>query len=112
LDVVAGAAAEVTELIKDNVLVVSAAPEYHYTKLSDLKIQMIGEASKDARARAEQIALNAGCALTEVRNARMGVLQITTPNSTEVSDSGINDTSTIDKDVMSVVSLTIGLETR
>jgi len=110
LDVVTTAAAEVTELIKDGVQVVSAAPEYHYTKLGELKIEMLGEASRDARARAEQIASNAGCAVTEVRNARMGVLQITRPFSTEVSDSGLSDSTSIEKDVTAVVSLSFGLD--
>ena len=70
----------------------------------------IGEASKDARVRADQIAMHTGCRVTGVRNARMGVLQITRPFSTEVSDSGMNDTSSIEKDVMSVVTLTLGVE--
>ncbi len=112
VDAVARPAAEVTELIQNGISVVSAAPEYHYTKLGELKIEMIGEASKDARARPEQIVANAGCVISEVRTARVGVLQITQPESTDVSDSGINDTSTINKDVRSVVSLTLGLETR
>jgi len=62
--------------------------------------------------RAEQIATNSGCAIAEVRNARMGVLQITRPHSTEVSDSGLNDSSSIEKDVTAVVSLTFALESR
>jgi len=110
LNALSEAASSVTELIRDGVHVESQSPEYHYTQLSDLKILMIGEASKDARARAEQIAMNAGCRVTGVRNARMGVLQITRPFSTEVSDSGINDTTSIEKDVMSVVTLTLGVE--
>jgi hypothetical protein len=110
LSVVTSAAAEVTEMLKDGVQVVSEAPEYHYTKLGELKIAMLGEASRDARTRAEQIASNAGCTVTQVRNARMGVLQITRPYSTEVSDSGMNDSSSIEKDVTAVVSLTFGLE--
>ena len=73
---------------------------------------MIGEASKDARQRADQIVTHAGCSIGEVRVARMGVLQITRPECTEVSSSGIYDTSTIDKDVNSVVSLTFALENR
>lgn len=44
-----------------------------------------------------------------VRNARMGVLQIVRPELTEVSSGGIYDTSTIEKDVTAVVSLTFGL---
>jgi hypothetical protein len=109
VDAVAVPAGEVTELIRDGINVVSSAPEYIYTNLADLKIEMIGEASKDARTRADQIVSNAGCVITEVRTARMGVMQITRPNSTEVSSSGMNDVSSIDKDVTSVVSLTLGL---
>jgi uncharacterized protein len=44
-----------------------------------------------------------------VRNARMGVFQITPRNSTEVSDYGINDTSSLDKDITAVVRLTFAL---
>ena len=109
VDGIALPASEVTELIQDGVKVVSEAPQYIYTGLSELKIEMIGEATKDARARAEQIVTNAGCVIAEVKTAHMGVLQITPPNSTSVSDSGLNDTTTIEKDVTSVVSLTLGL---
>lgn len=109
---VAKASSEVTELIQDGVIVISTAPEYYYTKIGDLKIEMIGEAAKDARARADQIVTHAGCEIVEVRNARMGVLQITQPESTEVSAEGIYDTHTIPKDVTAVVSLSFGLGRR
>lgn len=103
-------AGEVTELIEDGVLLVSYPPEYHYSKIADLKVDLLGLASKDARARADCIAQNAGCKVAEVRRASMGVLQITRPESTEVSDSGVYDTTSIDKDVTAVVTLTFGLE--
>jgi hypothetical protein len=109
---VAKASSEVTELIQDGVVVISNLPEFYYTKIGDLKIEMIGEAAKDARARADQIVTHAGCDLIEVRNARMGVLQITQPESTEVSSEGIYDTTTIPKDVTAVVSLSFGLGRR
>lgn len=109
VDAVAGPAAAVTELIEQGVKIVSDAPNFYYSKIADLKVEMIGEASRDARARADQLVNNAGCTIAEVRHARMGVLQITQPNSTEVSDTGIYDTTTIEKDVTSVVSLTLGI---
>jgi hypothetical protein len=101
------AASEVTDLIRDGIAVVSSAPEYHFTKLNELKIEMLGLAAKDARARADMIASNAGSVVAGIRNARMGVLQITKPDSTEVSDGGINDTTSVEKDVTAVVSLTM-----
>lgn len=109
VDDVAKPASEITELIKEGVKVVSSPPNYYYTKIGELKVEMLGEASKDARSRADQIVNNAGCTIAEVRHARMGVLQITKPNSTDVSSSGIYDTTTIEKDVAAVVGLTLGL---
>lgn len=107
---VAEAAGEVTELIRDGVLVVSQPPAYYYSRLADLKIELMAVASRDARARADAIAGNTGCRVADVRDARMGVLQITPPHSTEVSSYGIYDTSTIEKDVRAVVSVTFGIE--
>ncbi len=102
-------AGEVTELIEDGVILVSFPPEYHYSKIADLKVDLLGLASKDARSRADCIAQNAGCTVAEVRRANMGVLQITRPDSTEVSDSGVYDSTSIEKDVTAVVTLTFGL---
>lgn len=109
VDAVAKPAAAITELIQDGVQVSSLSPNYYYSKIADLKVEMLGEASKDARSRADQIVTNAGSSIAGIRQARMGVMQITQPNSTEVSDSGIHDTSTIEKDVTAVVTLTLGL---
>ncbi len=104
------AAGEVTALIRDGVLVISAAPEYYYDDLPSLRVTLLGEASRDARARAEEIARNAGCRVAEVRSASMGVLQVTQPFSTDVRDYGAYDTSTIEKDVQAVVTVTFRVE--
>jgi len=56
---------------------------YYYTKLSDLKIKMISEATKDARTRAEKIAKFSEGKLGDLESARMGVFQITGQNSGE-----------------------------
>jgi uncharacterized protein len=107
---IATAAGEVTQLIRDNVKVVSYRPAYYYTKAADLKVQILGEATKDARARADEIARNSGCRVGDVRRVQMGVIQITEPNSTDVSSGGVYDTGTIEKDVSVVVTLTLGVE--
>ncbi|HEY0050036.1 MAG TPA: SIMPL domain-containing protein, partial [Pyrinomonadaceae bacterium] len=82
-------AREATELINQGILLESAPPKYYYTQLGNLKIEMLGEAAKDAKTRAEQIAASTGNSIGTVRSARMGVMQITAADSTEVSDSGI-----------------------
>ena len=98
-------AREATELINQGILIESMAPEYLYTKLGDLKIEMLAEAAKDAKRRAEQIAQSTDSSIGTVRTARMGVLQITAADSTDVSDSGMNDTSSLEKDITAVVNV-------
>jgi hypothetical protein len=74
---------EVTDLIDQGVELYSNAPQYYYTKLAELKIQMLAEATKDARNRAEKIAENAGGGIDALRHADMGIFQITAQNSSE-----------------------------
>ncbi len=93
-----------TELINQGVQFQSQPPEYFYTKLNDLKIDMLGEASKDARRRAEQLVANSGGKIGPLRSSKMGVFQITRPNSNEVSDYGIYDTSSLEKEITAVVN--------
>lgn len=99
-----------TELINRGVMIESASPEYHYTKLGELKIQMLHEAAKDSKVRAEQIAQATGARLGTLRSARMGVMQINPADSTETSSEGNNDTTSLDKDVIAVVTSNFQLE--
>jgi len=73
----------ITEVINLGIAFYSQPPQYYYTKLSELKIEMIARATEDARVRAEQIAANAGAGLGGLKQARMGVFQITGQNSDE-----------------------------
>ena len=110
VDRIAQIAREATELINQGILLESSPPRFYYTQLGDLKIEMLGEAANDAKLRAERIAASTGNKIGTVRSARMGVMQITAADSTEVSDYGINDTSTIDKDVTAVVNISFAVE--
>ncbi|MCC8360462.1 SIMPL domain-containing protein [Salinimicrobium sediminilitoris] len=74
---------EITELLQKGVQLNSTPPRYYYTKLSDLKIQMISAATEDARLRAEKIAENSGSDLGSLRSADLGVFQIIGQNSGE-----------------------------
>lgn len=74
---------EITELLQKGVQFNSTPPRYYYTKLSDLKIQMIAAATEDARIRAERIAENSESDLGSLRSADLGVFQIIGQNSGE-----------------------------
>lgn len=110
VDKIARVAREATELINQGILLESMAPEYHYTKLGEEKITMLAEAAKDAKVRAQQIAQSTGSSIGSVRTARMGVLQITPADSNEVSDSGMNDTSSLEKDITAVVNIGFAID--
>ncbi|MBZ0271230.1 SIMPL domain-containing protein [bacterium] len=101
---------ESTELLAEGIPLVSWNPEYIYTKLDELRVDMMAEATVNARMRAERIAESAGSKIGAVRNARQGVFQITARNSTEVSDYGISDTSALEKDITAVVRVTFAIE--
>ena len=74
---------EITELLNKGIQFYSQPPRYYYTKLSDLKIEMISKATADARSRAENIAENSGGSLGDLISAKMGIFQITGQNSNE-----------------------------
>ena len=99
-----------TELIEQGVIFQSMPPQYFYTRLNDLKVEMLAEAAKDAAARAQKMAAATGAKVGHLRSAKMGVFQITPLNSNEVSDYGINDTSSLDKEITAVVNAEFSLE--
>jgi hypothetical protein len=99
-----------TELINQGVHFESQQPQYFYTKLNELKVSMLAEAAKDAKNRAESLADNSGSRIGILRSAKMGVFQITQPNSTDVSDMGINDTSSLEKEITAVVNVEFSIK--
>jgi uncharacterized protein len=74
---------EVTELIQTGIEFNSSSPSYYYTKLAELKLDLLAKASADAKQRAETIAKNSGSSLGKIKKAMMGVFQITGKNSNE-----------------------------
>jgi hypothetical protein len=105
-----GISLDISSLIEKGVNFNVEMPEYHYTKLADLKIEIQADASKDAMIRAQKIAKATGRELGPMRNARMGVLQITPRLSNMISDYGINDLSSIEKEITAVVNASFEIE--
>ena len=93
-------------MTSQGVLIMADQPQYLYTKLSDLRVSLLGNAITDARARAEEIANSASTKVGALKSASSGVVQVLSPNSIDVSDYGQYDTSSIDKSVMVTVRAT------
>jgi hypothetical protein len=71
---------------------------------------MLAKASENAKQRAENMVRAAGNKVGLMRSAKMGVFQITPVTSTDVSDYGENDTTSLDKKVTAVVSAAFAIE--
>ncbi len=99
-----------TELIEQDIQLISNAPEYFYTKLAELKIEMLSNATEDAKKRAATMAQSTGNKIGAIRSAKMGTFQITPVNSYDVSWYGENDTSSYEKKVMAVVNASFAIE--
>ena len=98
-------AAGSSRLISEGVALNSMPPQYFYSELNDVKVRLIGAATKDSLLRAQQFAANSGVEVGALRSASQGVFQITSPNSTETADYGSYDTSTVEKLVKAVVTV-------
>ena len=102
---------EITELLNKGVQFYSDSPRYYYTKLADLKIEMISKATEDARIRAEKISEFSGGKLGKLESAKMGVFQITGQNSKEdYSWGGTFNTSSREKTASITMKLVYKVE--
>lgn len=101
---------ESTGLVEAGVLFTAQPPELIYTKAGEAKIEMLGEATKDARVRAEQIAAQGGRGIARLHTADMGVIQIAPIYSGQTSWEGMNDVSSLDKTITAVVTATFALK--
>lgn len=110
VDEIAALALRAGDLVNEGVSLNSWQPEYIYTKLADLRVEMLAAATKDAQERAKAMVEATGAKLGDLRSAQMGVFQITQPHSTEVSGYGMYDTSTKEKDITAVAKVSFALD--
>lgn len=97
---------DITGLITQGIDINVYGTSYSYSKLPELKVTLLEKASQDAKARATSMLKATGDKVGSIKSVRMGVYQITPVDSTDVSDMGINDSSTIDKKVTAVANIT------
>ena len=101
---------ESVSLVEQDVMFTAQVPDFLYTKAGEAKVEMLAEATRDARTRAEQIALQGGRSIAQLHTADMGVIQIAPIYSGQTSWEGMNDTSSLDKTITAVVTATFALK--
>jgi hypothetical protein len=109
IDVVEAAATRVGTLLEEGITVSADPLAYLSTELAAAKLTALERATAEARRRAEILARGLGGKLGRMRSSSQGVYQVTPRDSTDVSDYGINDTSSREKDVNAVVSATFAV---
>lgn len=90
-------------VINKGIIFSSTALEYYYSKLPEARVELLASAVADSKARADQLAKAGGKKIGTLKSASSGVVQVMAPNSVEVSDYGVYDTSSIDKEIMVTV---------
>jgi hypothetical protein len=110
LQMVTDVAKNISALIEKGINISSYSPQYLYTKIEDLKIEMLAAAASNAKDRAENLAMSTGSKVGPLTYASQGVFQITAPHSYEVSDYGRFDTQTIEKAIKAVVTMEFAIE--
>lgn len=95
LDKVDTISRDITKLIESNIEFVSDSPEYYYTKLDELKLDLIAQATENAKERINIIADGTDADIDKLLTANLGVFQITAQNSAseEYSYGGTFNTS-------------------
>ncbi len=92
------------------VLISAESPEWISTELVEAKIDALEAATQDAQQRAKTLVEGLGGKLGRMRSSSLGVYQVTPRFSTAVTDYGVNDVSTREKDVNAVVSATFDVK--
>lgn len=100
---VGGVRSKVNKLIAQGIDIQNQAPAYRFTKLNEIKPDMLREATKNARIAANEFAENAGVNVGGIRSALQGGFS--------VRDAGeeYGDTAKIEKEVRVVTTITFYL---
>src|SRR5262249_21220691 len=98
------------KLLAQGVPLQAQPAQYLYTKLADLRPKLLADAPSDALRRDKNPLEATGAHLGGLRGVDVSPFQVTAPNSTQVEDYGVYDTSTLKKDVTAVVNVTFALK--
>lgn len=96
---VAKVRAQLNKLTAQGLDITNNPPAYHFTKLNDIKPEMLKEATKNARIAADEFAVNAGVKVGRIQSARQGGFTIC-----DIGEE-YGDTKKIEKDVRVVTNI-------
>ena len=97
-------------LAKQDIYLQYSDLEYFVSNLAELKAEMLALATVDAKVRAEEIAKSSGNKICGLLSAKTGVFQIRKPLSMDVSDYGIYNTSSKEKEIAVTVNATFKIK--
>lgn len=100
---VAEVRAKLNSLVAQGLAITNNAPAYHFTKLNDIKPEMVKEATTNARIAANEFAENAGVEVGRIKSAQQGGFLIR-----DVGEE-YGDTKSIEKEVRVVTTITFYL---
>ena len=92
-------------VLQQGVNVSNYGPQYYVSTLNKIRPQLLSEATKDAKSRAEAMTKAVGGKVGSITSVKAGPIQVTTPDSTATADYGMYDTSSIKKTVTATVTV-------
>jgi hypothetical protein len=99
-----------TAAAKNDIVLSNSYTNYQYTDLENLRPKLLKIATQDAQNKAKAMASSTGKKVGSLRSGRMGVVQVLTKNSIEISDYGSYDLSSPEKDIFVTVNVTFALK--
>ena len=108
IDLVEEISRDISKLLDKGVQLTSGTPEYYCTGLDEIKLDLIEQATDNARTRVDIMAKQSGASVGKLRTSNLGVFQITARNSgtSYYSYDGYLDTTSRQK----TASITVRLE--
>lgn len=110
IDLVHRQSMELTGLVMDGVEIEISQPEFYVSDLEKYKLELIAQATESAMKRAQTTAEKCNSRVGRLITARNGIIQVTRPASSDMSDSGFYDTTSREKIMKIVVSATFEAE--
>lgn len=106
VDLVHGQSMELPGLVMSGIEIEVGQPAFYVSDLEKYKLELIAEATDSAMQRAQMTAEKCKSRLGRLITARNGIIQITRPASSDISDEGYYDTASREKVMKIVVSAT------